>query len=171
MGSRIHRCEGPCLGEGLAHVPTEAHTRALSARIALRFHFTRGLLSVPASFMPSLNQLGFVWRKHGLARRVHRGPFWRLLQTHLLGDALPTHPDLARARGGINLFRMQFRELLVAGDALLREVEACGFSMLPQAGLPGSKRLCLFLGEVCGRLLNQGFALRLFGEQEAFQAC
>lgn len=63
---------------------------------------------------------------------------------------------------------MQFMDLLVACDALLMELEAFCFQMLPHAGLPGSKLLCLCLGEIFGRLLNQGFELRLFVEKEAF---
>ena len=51
--------------------------------------------------------------------------------------------------------------LLVACDALLMELEALCFQMLPHAALPGSKLLCLLLGEVFGRRVPQGFELRL----------
>src|SRR5260370_1095665 len=86
LGSRINLFEGPCLVEVFAQVPKESHDIAISARIALLFHFTIGLLSVPASFIPSLNQVGLVWLKHWLARLVNMGPFWRLLHTIILVD-------------------------------------------------------------------------------------
>ena len=96
------------------------------------------------------------------------GPFWGLLQTQILINALPTHPYLPRNGGDIDLFGREVMDLLVACDTLLVELKAFCFQMLPHAGLPGSKLLCLFLGEIFGGLLHQGFELRLFVEKEAF---
>jgi len=137
LGGRINPFEGPSLVEVFAQVPKESHTIAISARIALLFHFTICLLSISAPFIPPLNKVGFVWLKHRLARRVNMGPFWRLLHTQILVDALPTHTYLASDSGWINPLGMQFMDLLVACDALLMELEAFCFQMLPHAGLKG----------------------------------
>jgi hypothetical protein len=83
---------GPGLVEVLAQVSKEPHTIALSARIALFFYFTIGLLSISASLVPPANKVVFVWLKHGLARRRNRGSFWRLLHPHILIDATRDSP-------------------------------------------------------------------------------
>ena len=67
------------------------------------------------------------------------GPFWGLLQTQILIDALPTHPYLPRNSGDIDLFGREVMDLLVACDALLMELEAFCFQMLPHAGLEGAQ--------------------------------
>ncbi len=95
------------------------------------------------------------------------GPFWGLLQTQILINALPTHPYLPRNGGDIDLFGREVMDLLVACDTLLVELKAFCFQMLPHAGLPRSKLLRLLLREVLGGLLDQGFELRLFVEKEA----
>ncbi len=78
------------------------------------------------------------------------------------------HPYLPRNGGDIDLFGREVMDLLVACDTLLVELKAFCFQMLPHAGLPGSQLLRLLLREVLGWLLNQGFELRLFVEEEAF---
>ncbi len=152
---------GPGLVEVLAQVSKEPHTIAICAGIALLFHFTIRLLSISAPLVPPANEVSFVWLKYWLASRRNRGPFWGLLQTHILIDALPTHPYLPRNGGDIDLFGREVMDLLVACDTLLVELKAFCFQMLPHAGLPGSKLLRLLLREVLGWLLNQGFELRL----------
>jgi len=97
------------------------------------------------------------------------GPFWGLLHPHIRLDALPASPKLSRNGRDLHFLGMQFMDLLLACDSLLMELKAFGFQMLPPAGLPGSHLLCLLFSEVLGWLLDQGFELRLFGEEEALQ--
>src|SRR5258705_12873611 len=123
---------------------------------------------ISASLVPPANEVSFVWLKYWLANRRKMGPFWGLLHPQILIDALPTHPDLPRNGGDIDLFGREVMDLLVACNALLMALEAFCFQVLPHAGLPGSKLLCLLLRELLGWLLDQGFELRLFVEKEAF---
>ena len=92
LSGRIHLFEGPRLSKCLRNCPKNRTMIAISTRIALFFYFTIRLLSISASLVPPANQVVFVWLKHGLARRMNMSPFWGLLHTQILIDALPTQP-------------------------------------------------------------------------------
>ena len=139
---------GPGLIEMLAQVPKEPHNIAISARISHLFYFPICLLSISASLVPPANEVVFVGLKDRLMSLMNMRPFWRLLQMQGAVDHLSAHLYLASNGSDTHLFDMQFLNLGVSCDALLMELEAFYFLILPQTSLPGCELLCLLLRKV-----------------------
>src|SRR5437763_477736 len=102
MGSTLLyavRCAASCIAVNL-----EWRLKLTPMGIALLFHFTIRRLRISAPLVPPTNEGSFVWLKYWLVSRRNMGPFWGLLQTQILIDALPTHPYLLRNGSDIDLF-------------------------------------------------------------------
>jgi hypothetical protein len=101
-------------------------------------------LSIPAPFIPSSDEIVFLWLKAWPAWLMNPGPLWRLLQLKLDVTPLPTQPHLARNVGYVHLFGEKAVDLVLAFDPLLMVLvtllcladAACRCAREPWAQLP-----------------------------------